>query len=486
MTTDFHFRGWRFLLSLLIALPAHAAEKSCCTPTGRAALFSIATSAPEKKEEKPNIIYLLADDLGGNDVGWRNSAIKTPNLDKLAAAGAKLDQYYVQPVCSPTRAAFLTGRYPFRYGLQTGVVRPWAQYGLPLEERTLPQALKEAGYATAISGKWHLGHFQPDYHPTHRGFDHQYGHYNGALDYFTHVRDGGFDWHRDDKVNRDEGYSTELIGKEAALRIRERDKSKPLFLYVPFNGVHSPFQVPDRYLALYPQFDGNRKIYAAMITALDDAVGEIAKAIDDEKLGDSTLIVFSSDNGGPNPGKLSDNGKLRAGKGTVYEGGTRVVAFATWPGKIPAGSVVNTPIHIADWYPTLVGLTGAPKEQKLAVDGTDILAALKGEKIPDREIILNVSPNAGAIRSGDWKLVVKSGRGVDDEDGDAPATPARKPKVELYNLAEDVSEKNDLAASLSEKAKELKVRYDALAREAVAPKSGPKPNAFKSPDVWGE
>ena len=149
---------------------------------------------------RPNILYILADDLGWADVGFHGGEIKTPNLDKLAASGARLEQFYVQSVCTPTRGALLTGRYPMRLGLQVGVVRPWAQYGLPLEERTLPQALQEAGYTTAITGKWHLGHFEPAYLPTRRGFDHQYGHYNGAIDYFAHVRDGGLDWHRDDRV----------------------------------------------------------------------------------------------------------------------------------------------------------------------------------------------------------------------------------------------------------------------------------------------
>ncbi|RYD49439.1 MAG: arylsulfatase, partial [Verrucomicrobiaceae bacterium] len=280
-------------------------------------LLAVLLAPLQAESAKPNVIYLLADDLGGNDVGWRNPAIKTPNLDRLANSGAKLNQYYVQPVCSPTRAGLMTGRYPFRYGFQTGVVRPWATYGLPLEEQLLPQGLKSAGYETAISGKWHLGHFKPTYLPTARGFDHQYGHYNGALDYFTHDRDGGFDWHKNDKVNRDEGYSTELIGREAARVIRERDKSKPFFIYVPFNGVHSPLQVPEKYLALYPDLKGNRRTYAAMTSALDDAVGEIVKALDEGSLRDNTLVVFSSDNGGPNPGKLSDNGGLRAGKGSV-------------------------------------------------------------------------------------------------------------------------------------------------------------------------
>ncbi|MES2921838.1 MAG: arylsulfatase [Verrucomicrobiota bacterium] len=436
--------------------------------------------------EKPNIIYLLADDLGSNDVGWRNPAIKTPHLDQLAKSGAKLNQYYVQPLCSPTRGAFLTGRYPFRYGFQTGVVKPWAQYGLPLEERTLPQALKQAGYETAITGKWHLGHFQPEYLPTRRGFDHQYGHYNGSIDYFTHFRDGGLDWHRDDTESRDPGYSTELIGNEAARLIRTRDKDKPLFLYVPFNGVHAAHQVPDRYLALYPNLTGDRKIYAAMVSALDDAVGTIAKAIADENLGENTLIVFSSDNGGPTPGPISDNGKLRARKGSVYEGGVHVAAFATWPGKIKPNSSIRTPLHITDWYPTLLALAGAPLDQKLPVDGRNIAPVLfQNQTIAQREILINTSPNGGAIRVGDWKLVVNGASRI-QEDEDAPDKKPSGQRVELFNLAKDISEKRDLSASEPEKLRQLRKRYDTFARKAVEPKHKPKPGDFKTPAVWGQ
>src|SRR5581483_8100221 len=184
----------------------------------------------------PNVVFLLADDLGREDCGFMGGTqIKTPHIDKLAAPGAKLDAFYVQPGCSPTRAALMTGRYPMRHGLQVGVVRPWAQYGLPLDERTLAQALREAGYATAIVGKWHLGHFAPDYLPTRRGFDHQYGHYNGAIDYFAHTRDGGLDWHRDDRACRDQGYSTRLLAREAVKFVADNAGKRPFFLYVPFN-----------------------------------------------------------------------------------------------------------------------------------------------------------------------------------------------------------------------------------------------------------
>lgn len=455
-----------------------------------AVLFPAAPlDAAEKTSERPHIVVILADDLGSHDVGWRGSEIRTPNLDALAASGATLDQFYVQPVCSPTRAALMTGRYPFRYGFQTGVVRPWARYGLPLEERMLPLALREAGYETAIVGKWHLGHVQPEYLPTRRGFEHQYGHYNGALDYFTHIRDGGFDWHRNDQVNRDEGYSTELIGREASRLIRERDKNRPLFLYVPFNGVHSPYQVPNRYSERYPQFKGQRQIYAGMVTAMDDAVGEITAALKTAGILDNTLVLFSSDNGGPAPKRITSNGPLRAGKGTVYEGGVRVCAFAAWPGHVPAGSSVQTPIHISDLYPTLLKVAGAAETQPLPVDGRDILPVLtSGAKSTRTEIVLNAAPGRGAIRMGDWKLVI-GGDIPDSEEAEPPAAAKRGAKevtIELFDLAKDPGEKTNLAESQPEQVRKLRETYDRFAAEAVPPKSGPKPKGFQSPAVWGE
>src|SRR5688500_10406489 len=311
------------------------------------------TTAPAPA--RPNVVVIVADDMGFADAGFNGCTdIKTPNLDRLAASGVRLEQWYVQPVCSPTRAALMTGRYPMRHGLQVGVVRPWAQYGLPLEERTLAQALQQAGYATAISGKWHLGHFQPAYLPTRRGFDQQYGHYNGALDFFTHERDGGFDWHRNERVSRYEGYATHLIAREALWVIEAHDAARPLFLYVPFNAVHSPYQAPETYAAPYSHLKGNRRIYAGMLAAMDEAIGQIIAALEKKGLRDNTLIFFCSDNGGPAPGVITSNGPLRAGKGTVYEGGIRVPAVAAWTGRIKPGTIVKEPLHIVDWYPTLL------------------------------------------------------------------------------------------------------------------------------------
>ena len=457
---------------------------------GIPALFAPAalSATAEEPAPKPNIVMILADDLGWADVGWHGPDMKTPNLNRLAASGAKLENFYVQPLCSPTRAAFLTGRYPMRHGLQVGVVRPWARYGLPLDERTLPQALKEAGYDTAITGKWHLGHFEPEYLPTRRGFNHQYGHYNGALDYNTHIRDGGHDWHRDDKENHDEGYSTHLIGREASRIIAEHDASRPLFLYVPFNAVHSPHQVPQRYKEPYASLQEPRRTYAGMVSAMDEAIGQIADAIEKKGLKEKTLIVFSSDNGGPNPGRVSSNGPLRGAKGTLFDGGTRVAAFATWPGRIKAGTVVNAPLHIVDLFPTFLRLAGVPTDQPLPLDGRDAWQTItEGKPSPHDAILLNATPARGAIRVGDWKLIVgtPAGGGEDGEENNGPDA-ADKGRVLLFNLADDPYEKNDLAAKNPEKVAELRARYESLASQAVPPKAAPKPPGFRSPRVWGQ
>ncbi len=448
-------------------------------------LLAVATMSAFADESRPNVVFILADDLGREDCGFMGGKeIKTPHLDKLAAAGAKLDAFYVQPVCSPTRAAFMTGRYPMRHGLQVGVVRPWAQYGLPLEERTLAQALKDAGYATAIVGKWHLGHFAPEYQPTRRGFDFQYGHYNGALDYYTHIRDGGFDRHKNDTVCRDEGDRTHLLAREASRFVGEQAGKKPFFLYVPFNAVHAPHQVPEKYMAPYTNLKGERRKYAGMLAAMDEAVGQIVEAVETAGVRKNTLFIFSSDNGGPQPGNVTDNGKYRAGKGTLYEGGVRVTAFATWDGRLKAGSTITEPLHMVDWFPTLVKLCGAKAEQKLALDGLDAWPTLtQGKPSPHDAILLNTTPNVGALRAGDWKLVVRNGN--DDPDGGVAKNAGAK-TVELFNLKDDPYEKTNLAEKQPEKLKELQAKLAAFAKQAVPPKTKPKPKDFVTPKVWGE
>ena len=417
----------------------------------------------------PNILYILADDLGSADCGFAGGkTIATPALDKLAREGTILDDFYVQPVCSPTRAALMTGRYAVHTGVYT-IVTPGAPWGLPLAERTLANALHDAGYETALCGKWHLGEFQPEYRPTRRGFDHQYGLWFGMIDYFTHHRGEILDWHRDDEPCQDEGYSTHLIAKEACRMIRERKGDRPLFLYLPFNAVHSPHQVPEKYTEPYGQLSGDRRQYAGMLAAMDEAVSQVIATLEEEKLKDNTLILFSSDNGGPAPGKVTDNGTLRAGKGTLYEGGVRVSAFAHWPGHIPAGQHVREPLHIVDWYPTLVKLSGAPAAQSLPPDGRDIWPVLTEKARSPHEAILLcglVGPMPCALRAGDWKLIVGAAEREADSAGD---NRSKTQKVELYNLADDPGEKQDLAAAHPEKVEQLRAEMDRLSAGAVAP-----------------
>jgi arylsulfatase A-like enzyme len=446
-----------------------------------ALLLAPAAMAADAPPEKPNIVFFLVDDLGWKDVGFHGGHYETPNIDRLAAGGTRLECLYALPVCSPTRAALLTGRHPIRYGLQAGVVRPWARYGLPLEERTLAQALKDAGYFTAICGKWHLGHFTPAYLPTRRGFDHQYGHYNGAIDYNTHIRDGGFDWHRNDRVCRDEGYTTHLLAGEAAKLVEEHGGRQPLFLYVPFNAIHAPHQVPPRYAEPYRNRPGVNADIGGMVAALDEAVGRIAGAFAEKGLTERTLFVFASDNGGPIQGS---NGPLRGRKGSLYEGGIRVAAFASWKGVIPAGRVIEEPLHMTDWYPTLVRLAGGSLDQPLPLDGKDIWPVLSGSKpSPHEEILLNAEPSGGALRWGPWKLVISR---PPERTGSGGKPGAGKSSSELFNLQSDPGEKQNLADAEPERLRELRKRYEAYLREAAPALATPKPKDYKAPAVWGE
>lgn len=434
-----------------------------------AALLLAAHGALHAAESaKPNIIYILADDMGYADPGFMGCEdIKTPNLKKLGETGTILKSFYVQPVCSPTRAALMTGRYAVRTGVYT-VVPPNAKWGLQLEERTLAQALREAGYETAIVGKWHLGEFQEGYRPTSRGFDHQYGLWFGMIDYFTHMSGKKLDWHRNDQPCDDQGYSTQLLAKEACRIIREKSPDKPLFLYLPFNAVHSPFQAPEEYLKPYTNLKGGHRIYAGMCAAMDEAIGQVLTALDEKNIRDNTLIIFSSDNGGPMPGRVTSNGPLRAGKGTIYEGGVRVCASVTWPGHIPAGAVINEPLHAVDWFPTLVKLAGGSIDQKLPLDGRDIWPVLtQGAKSPhDTLLLCGTVPSCVALRAGDWKLLLNA---KEKDAEEAPADESGGKKVELYNLVTDIGEQKNLAAEQPEKVKELLAQIDAVMKTAVAP-----------------
>jgi len=419
-------------------------------------------------ESKPNIVFIVADDLGWKDVGFHGSDIKTPNIDSLAAGGARLEQYYVQPMCTPTRAALMTGRYPLRYGLQTAVIPSGHTYGLPTDEWLLPQALKQAGYKTAIVGKWHLGHADKKYWPRQRGFDHQYGPLIGEIDYFTHQQHGVVDWYRNNKAVKEKGYSTTLLGNDAVKLINQHDAATPLYLYLAFNAAHTPYQATPEYLDRYKQIaDPSRRAYAGSITAMDDQIGHVLAALDRKNMRENTLIVFMSDNGGTRnamfagEGDMSkvkipcDNGPYRDGKGSLYEGGTRVAALANWPGHIKAGSTVEGMIHAVDWYPTLIALAGGQTGKAKPLDGMDIWPAVSaGEPSPRTEVVYNVEPFRAGIRQGDWKLIWRT------------LLPAG---VELYNIAQDPSEKNNLAAQNPDQVSGLQKRANELAATMAKP-----------------
>ena len=427
------------------------------------------------QETKPNIVVILADDLGNADLGYRGSDIKTPNIDKLASEGVRLESFYGMPVCTPARAELMTGRYAIRYGLQTLVIFPSHTYGLPTDERTLPQALKEAGYQTAMVGKWHLGHANKKFWPQNRGFDHFYGNLVGEVDYFTKERGGLIDWQRDGKFFKEDGYFTTLIGNEAVNIVKNHETSKPLFLYVASLAPHAPYQAPKQAVEAYKNAvgDEHRHTYAAMITELDTQVGRIVAALKQRNMLDKTLIIFSSDNGGATSALFAtgarspeergesgglelgakppaSNGDLRGGKGSLYEGGVRVPTIFSWPAKLKP-RIVNEPLHMVDVMPTLLARAGAKGIPDHPFDGKDIWPALaENQPSPHEDILINVEAFRGAIRKGNWKLI---------------RIALFPGKTELFDLAKDLGEQHNVADQFPEIVSDLGALLIAYAKE---------------------
>jgi arylsulfatase B len=425
--------------------------------TGAAAALNQAVAQTQAK--RPNILLILADDLGWGDVGYQGSEIKTPNIDRLASESVQFTQCHVYPLCSPTWSGLMTGRSPMRFGLMYTVVRPWANHGIPLDEHLMPQSFKAAGYQTAACGKWHLGHGNRKLMPNARGFDHFYGHLNGALDYFSHERDGGIDWQRNGVSLREEGYSTDLLTAETIRWIKARDRDRPFFFYLPFNAPHGPLQAPKDAIEKYAHIpDVKRRTYAAMVDRLDAGIGRILAALDSEGLRDDTLVVFLSDNGGA-LGSGANNGTLRAGKATVYQGGLRVPALMRWPGHLQAGSKSEQVMMNLDFFPTLAAAAGIEPAGKHPLDGKNLWPLITSGKTEVREDLFFATEEADrqwAVRRGKWKLVRRS------------QLTTFAVTTELFDLDADPSERNNVAAKQPDLVLNLNAELDRWA--ALHPK----------------
>jgi len=457
----------------------------CCGAAALSCCLALSIVGTAYAEGQPNIVYILADDLGWKDVGFHGGSIRTPHLDRLAASGAVLNAMYAQPFSTQTRAALMTGRYPMRYGLQTMSILPSSRFGLPPEERTLAQALKQAGYSTAFIGKWQLGHAQPEFWPTRRGFDYFYGTLSGQVDAVLR-KTSAADWRRNEQPLREDGYVTTLLAKDAVRVIERHDGTHPLLLMLSFTAPAASSGAPKEFLEPYRELpEAAQRNYAAAVSALDHAVGEVLTALERRQMLDNTLIVFQSDNGGALPTKYltgdgdvrdfaADNGIFREGKGSLYEGGVRVVAVVSWPGKIKPGSTVLQFLHVSDMFATILKLAGASLEQPKKLDGMDMFAVIaQGQLSPRRQLLINVDDFVGAVRVGEWKLIVYAPLPV---------------RIELFNVANDPEEAENLATRYPERVKELMAvlsdyAYDMMPskylEELVAAEAGKRPLVWR-------
>lgn len=422
--------------------------------------------------EKPNILMIVGDDMGYADVGFQGCTdIPTPNLDALAASGVKFTNGYVTgPYCSPTRAGLMAGRYQTRFGHEFNP--GGGDQGLPLGEKTIADRMKAAGYTTGIVGKWHLG-AMPEMRPMKRGFDSFFGFLGGMSSYKDATA-----YKRGDESVKEIGYSTDTFGQEAAAFIGQ-NKGKPWFLYLSFNAVHTPMQATDDRLEKFKAIqDTQRRTYAAMMSAMDDAVGVVLKKLKDEQLDTNTLVTFISDNGGPVMKGVTINGSvnapLRGSKRTTLEGGIRVPFVMSWPGTIKPG-VYEHPVIQLDLTATAAILAGASTEK---FEGVDLLPFISGEKkeLPHNMLCWRFGKQM-AIREGNFKLVrydVNATPGTVGKDGVTD--------FELYDLSNDIGESKDLAQAMPDKVKELQAKWAEWDTRNVPPLWGGKKATKKDDD----
>ena len=419
--------------------------------------FSLALSA--QKNSRPNIIYIMADDLGYADLScYGRKDYQTPHLDKLCSQGVKfINAYATAPVCTPTRVAFFTGRYPAR--LAIGLHEPLADdslVGLSPKTPSVAMLLKKNGYETFLVGKWHLG-YGPEHTPNKNGFDHFFGFKAGAIDYISHTSfHGEPDLYENDIPVEKSGYLTGILG-EKAIEIIKQEHQKPFFLALMFSAPHWPWQAPEDKAvpsgnAAEWTKGGSPQVYAAMMKSLDDAVGNVIKNIDELKLSNNTVIIFTSDNGGE---KFSDQGIYTGRKMQLWEGGLREPAFIRWTGKVKENSVTNQVSTTMDWTATILALAGAKAEKEFPLDGIDLMPVLTGKKKEmQRTLYWRISQRRpqNAIRDGNWKW-------LRDEKGEEY----------LFDLAVDPAEKNNIKEKFPETFLQLKNKFSAWEKTVLAP-----------------
>jgi arylsulfatase A-like enzyme len=411
--------------------------------------------------ERPNIIYIMTDDMGYGDLScYGQTKYTTPNLDRLASQGVRfLNAYAAAPVCTPTRAAFMTGRYPAR--IPVGLMEPLrgekldSAFGLTNDIPSLASLMKKSGFETVLIGKWHLG-FMPHQSPMKNGFDYFFGIHSGGADYISHrgTNDGRtHDLYENDVMVYPKGYLTDLLAQKSVDFIRQKHDN-PFFLSINFNAPHWPWQGPSD--MAYPDSvrftdGGSQSVYAAMMKSLDEAIGKILQALDDAKLTNQTIVIFTNDNGGE---RFSDNGGLSNYKMTLWEGGIRVPAIVRWPGKINAGITTQQVAVTMDWTATILNAGGAKADEAFPLDGIDLMPILTGkEKVIDRTLYWRTFQRTKhkAIRDGKWKY-------LQDEKGEY-----------LFDLSTDQKEKNDLKLKENERFKVLKEKYDNWEKTMLRP-----------------